>query len=285
MSEGEEHKGRHPRAGKWLRRHYKILGVVVTVCVVISVTWWFWWENSLPKHGHLPRTILCYKAVTIPVIDGIETPGEWNDTAHYVYTWTAQEQKLVNGTFRVELAFKYNATKLFVLMIYNDYEEHHIVQNGILIYLLFDNLNDDKYNYQTDDDVSFWVGVEERGFLTPAFGTLGWPEPHPEEPVNYTIDPVKGHIVEIQFNLTRFIPKDSKVGFGFELHAGNNDSYVAVPDNPLDPSTYPDFVFIDSTYGTPSRTEAQTITSCKIHEFSQRYSPVLRPSIHSTAEL
>ena len=247
MTAGEEQKGKHPRAGKWLRRHYKILGVVVTVCVVISVTWWFWWYNSLPRSGHLPRTILCYKAVTIPVIDGIETPGEWNDTAHYVYTWAAQEQKLVNGTFRLELAFKYNATKLFVLMIYNDYEE--------------------------------------RGFLTPAFRTLGWPEPHPEEPVNYTIDPVKGHIVEIQFNLTRFIPKDSKVGFGFELHAGNNDSYVAVPDNPLDPSTYPDFVFIDSTYGTPSRTEAQTITSCKIHEFSQRYSPVLRPSIHSTAEL
>ena len=248
MSEGEEHKGRHPRAGKWLRRHYKILGVVVTVCVVISVTCWFWWENSLPKHGHLPRTILCYKAVTIPVIDGIETPGEWNDTAHYVYTWTAQEQTLVNGTFRLELAFKYNATKLFVLMIYNDYEEHHIIQNGILIDLLFDNLNDDKYNYQTDDNVSFWVGLEERGFLTPAFRTLGWPEPHPEEPVNYTIDPVKGHLVETEFNLTRFILKDSIVGFGFIL--GRNDyGAVYVPDESrFDYSNFPDFVFVDGTY-------------------------------------
>jgi hypothetical protein len=251
MTAGEEQKGRHPRAGKWLRSHYKILGVVVTVCVVISVTCWFWWYNSLPRSGHLPRTILCYKAVTIPVIDGIETPGEWNDTAHYVYTWTAQEQKLVNGTFRVELAFKYNATKLFVLIIYNDYEEPHFIKNWNEISLLFDNLNDDKYNYQTDANVSFYVYLEERRFLT--LNDDCWcSASHPEEPVNYTIDPVKGHIVEIQFNLTRFIPKDSKVGFGFLV--GRNDyGYVRVPDVPdavyFDKySSLPDFVFVDGTY-------------------------------------
>jgi hypothetical protein len=244
----DKHKVNFQYGRKWFRRRYKILGIAVTVFLVISVSCLFWWYNSIHGSEHLPRTIMCYKAVTIPVIDGIETPGEWNDTAHYVYTWTAQEQKFVNGSLRVELAFKYNATKLFVLVIYSKYDES-LEDEGIVF--CFDNLNDNRYSGQ-DNLAYLYVYVRQKSFWQPDSFNPMPPEQYTEEPVNYTIDAEHGHIVEIQFNLTRFVPKDGKVGFGFGLwKATPADLLVGahLPDYEFwyDYSQYPDFVFVDGT--------------------------------------
>lgn len=68
---------------------------------------------------HIERPFVAYKAQSIPDIDGLISPGEWNDTE--IYEFNVSNTGIMNGTvIRIQCALKHDNDWLYFLFTIND---------------------------------------------------------------------------------------------------------------------------------------------------------------------
>jgi len=63
---------------------YKIASVLVIMIIALSICINMGTEKSTAASSI--DSIVAYEAMIIPAIDGIKSPGEWDDTKFYTYT-------------------------------------------------------------------------------------------------------------------------------------------------------------------------------------------------------
>ena len=82
-----------------------------------------------------PAEIFAYKAKKIPKIDGKIESGEWDDGQPY-YFEKKTNKYILNGTFKMTIALKYDSENLYILAIANDDD----YDNGDFAFLYMDKL-------------------------------------------------------------------------------------------------------------------------------------------------
>ena len=85
--------------------------LAVVFIVLLSTT------NSMGTESE-QRPLVAYKARIIPEIDGIMSPGEWNDTDTYEYI--RDNPDIMDGPIKLQCALKYDDEWLYVLFKVND---------------------------------------------------------------------------------------------------------------------------------------------------------------------
>ena len=199
-------------------------------------------ENTLDKE------IIAYRAKSVPLIDGIRSPGEWDDAKWYSYSWPHEKQNITNDTLNLSIGFKFNRKYLFVCAMINDDE----FNPWDLLALVFD----------ADDNVST---VEADHLLLIACNLTYWPEStfaiyhnsiifpvwskavHLEdEPIQTTFDRNNGYTFEGAFKLSRLNITDTlrlNIVYVDGYNEHRNWKQVALVE-PGMPEKYPKFRFV-----------------------------------------
>ena len=212
-----------------------ICSCIIILIIVVSLGIY----NKPNTLDHSAKDMTAYLAKETPVIDGIISPDEWNDTELYSYYWSEDEQNITTGPFQIDIALKHNSTKLFILIITNEKEV------SISPTLHFDNRNDGFWNRSEDIHMRLYphYNAYEIGPYQP-----GFPTPNPAEPVNGSYDPTIGHITEVALNLTHFILDiDNSIGMGFWIEEGGKIE-ISVPQDALAPETFPNLIFYEESF-------------------------------------
>ncbi len=66
--------------------------------------------------------LTAYKTQKVPKIDGIISPGEWNDTL--IYEYVRNNTAIMNGRIKLQCALKYDEKWLYILFKVNDDDFH-----------------------------------------------------------------------------------------------------------------------------------------------------------------
>ncbi|PIV69922.1 MAG: hypothetical protein COS08_02950 [Euryarchaeota archaeon CG01_land_8_20_14_3_00_38_12] len=217
---------------------YKIASVLVIMIIALSICINMGTEKSTAASSI--DSIVAYEAMIIPAIDGIKSPGEWDDTKFYTYTWAEDKQNITEGVLTIRISFKYNETLLFVLSEINE-DDNPKTLNWGLLGLFFDSDND-VFNKSIDHVGLCWnssysaytLYIGQDGSV---FDSNATPSYHPFEPVNCTYNNSLW-TMEATININRLNISSSKLNIFY--HDGYECASVV---NITQPSEYIPFIF------------------------------------------
>lgn len=218
------------------KQFWSIVGFCIIILVIVVSLSVYNKPNPL---DHSAKEITAYLAKETPVIDGIISLDEWNDTELYSYYWSGDEQNITTDPFQIDITLKHNSTKLFILIITQEKDD------TIIFTLHFDNRNDGFWNSSEDIHMRLYpqYNAYEIGPYQP-----GFPTPNPAEPVYGSYDPTIGHITEVALNLTHFtLDIDNSIGMGFSIEIGGKRE-LSVPKDTIAPETFPNLIFSEESY-------------------------------------
>jgi len=204
-------------------RKLVLAAIAITVCALILAIIIFYPAQCC---DHTPKSMTAYWAKKIPDIDGNWTEDEWSDTTIYAYTWCKKHQNVIDGTLQLDIAFKHNSTKLFMLARYND----NYANGAVTLDVKFDNLNDGNFIWKDDEHLRFYPAYNAFEKAPVAPFCPGFPQPNPEEPVRCSFVEGREDIIEAALNITRLKPVNNTVGIGIALVIYGDTYCVSVPE-------------------------------------------------------
>ncbi len=111
----KEHTKANSGCGRVKPKTEKI-AVIILVILLITVF-------ISPSHAGeaVPEVLRAYRALNIPVIDGIKSPGEWSDTESYLSEQAVPPDMTVAGNKGImTLCLKHDTDNLYILFTVND---------------------------------------------------------------------------------------------------------------------------------------------------------------------
>ena len=122
--------------------------------------------------------------------------GGTSEEADFVFTWGTDTQKIVNGTFRLEISFEWEGEENLTVIIKANDDDY----GDDLVGLVFDT---NQNRYLDKEDEAYALGADNttitHGFLT-EYGFVGVPSSIPElGPHRVTFDPKTGYTFIVKF--------------------------------------------------------------------------------------
>ena len=159
--------------------------------------------------------LVVYNATSIPIIDGIISEDEWNDTAEYSYL----RPYASNTTSVVKCKLKHSNFKLYIL--FSIEHSHDLVCNPTYL-ALFYNTYSDQYNSAGNNDIAFGAIVcssNGGAWFGYYLGDIHWsPNVNPvaNTTVAYSQINMKSYMYEVEVPLTYFNTSERLIPFNIE---------------------------------------------------------------------
>jgi len=151
---------------------------------------------------------VAYRAKTIPNIDGVLSPGEWNDTKPYSQVWENGGPDITNGPLGIAFCLKYDLQNLYLLFTVNDNETDN--RDSLDISIMFDYGDSMSYYHVL---VLYPNGTGYEAWLTLS-GIMVYPDQKIEGKTSSTYSNGM-YTFEASLNLTRYFSNNTGFGIGY----------------------------------------------------------------------
>ena len=240
--------------GAGVKTAHIVLVVVAILVLVISPAYYLSSQYFSAEKENDPRhsvsDITSFNATPTnepPTIDGILSPGEWNDAHFYNIDLGEKNRNISPMPLSVEIGFMYNSTHLFVAAAVND----DTFASFDALLLLFDNDND--VSHPSIDHVCFFAGngtynleqdghgyyIDSEGEIQFCRCGIHW---YADQPNNATFEDGRGYIFEGAIRLDRIAPNSTDIRLNIAYRDMNRGEVVYMVD-PLETERYPMFTF------------------------------------------